>query len=261
VVLAEHLDIRELATVAEFDSVVSMFCKVWSANTPVDLINASTLRALSMSDNYVVGAYLDGEMVGGTIAWRGKDHVHSHLTGVLPGLQGQGLGGALKAHQLQWALERDLPTIRWTYDPLVRRNAHFNLWKLGATVLAFEENLYGRLEDGINDGEDTDRLVVEWTDGLSKTKPHEPPAAELLGRDIPTGFESRVADELRASLLSEDGKVLLVATPEDIEDMRLLEHKRALLWRIAVREAFRWADANDFRVTGITSDGWYVLRP
>jgi predicted GNAT superfamily acetyltransferase len=261
VVLTEQLDIHELTTVAEFDAAVSLFCKVWSADTAVDLINGSMLRALSMSDNYVVGAYLDGELVGGAVAWRGNEHIHSHLMGVLPDVQGKGFGGVLKDHQLTWARQRDFHKIRWTFDPLVRRNAHFNLWKLGATVLSFEPNLYGSLEDGINDGEETDRLFVEWTDGKSQTKPHEPPAAELLGRSIPSDFESRAVDVGDASLRSDDGSVLLVATPEDIEGMRVLDHKRALLWRIAVRAAFDWASANHYRVTGFTSDGWYVLRP
>jgi predicted GNAT superfamily acetyltransferase len=260
------LDIRELTTVAEFDAAVTMFCKVWSADSAVDLVNASTLRAWSMSDNYVVGAYLDGELVGGAVAFRGDKHIHSHLMGVLPGLQGRGFGGMLKEHQLRWARQRDFHTIRWTFDPLVRRNAHFNLWKLGATVLSYEKNLYGSLHDGINDGEETDRLLLEWTDGESGTCPHPPSAAELLGKPVPPDFENRIVDEADAALRPEDDdsedddSVMLVATPVDIEGMRVTDHKRALQWRTAVRNAFDRARAANYQVVGFTADGWYVLR-
>lgn len=254
------LVIRELTTVAEFDAAVTMFCKVWSADSAVDLVNASTLRAWSMSDNYVVGAYLDGELIGGAVAFRGDKHIHSHLMGVLPGLQGRGFGGQLKEHQLRWARQRNFHTIRWTFDPLVRRNAHFNLWKLGATVLSYEKNLYGSLQDGINDGEETDRLVLEWTDGESGARPHAPSATELLDRPVPADFENRVVDEADAALRSDDGSIMLVATPDDIEGMRVTDHKRALRWRSAVRDAFDRARRANYQVVGFTADGWYVFR-
>jgi predicted GNAT superfamily acetyltransferase len=255
----EELRIRRLTTVEEFDAAVSLFCKVWAADTAVDLINASTLRALSMSDNYVVGAYLDEEMVGAAVAFRGDAHLHSHLMGVLPGLQGKGYGGQLKEHQLRWALSREFNTIRWTFDPLVRRNAHFNLWKLGATVLSYEKNLYGGLHDGINDGEETDRLVLEWTYGENGTSACAD-AADALGRPVPADFEKRVVDEADASLRSADGSIMLVATPPDIEGMRVTDHKRALQWRSAVRDAFDRAQAANFQIVGFTTDGWYVLK-
>ena len=254
------LVIRELTTVAEFDAAVTMFCKVWSADSAVDLVNASTLRAWSMSDNYVVGVYLGDELVGGAVAFRGDKHIHSHLMGVLPDLQGRGLGGMLKEHQLRWARQRDFHTIRWTFDPLVRRNAHFNLWKLGATVLSYEKNLYGSLQDGINDGEETDRLLLEWTDGESGIRPHPPSAAELLDRPVPADFENRVVDEAEAALRSDDGSIMLVATPEDIEGMRVTDHKSALQWRTAVRDAFERARKANYQVAGFTADGWYVFR-
>ena len=49
----------------------------------------------------------------------------------------------------------------WTADPLVRGNAFFNLVKLGATMVAYHENFYGLLEDGLNAG-DSDRVVLRW---------------------------------------------------------------------------------------------------
>lgn len=43
----------------------------------------------------------------------------------------RGLGYAVKQAQRGWAMERGARTMRWTFDPLVGRNARFNLVKLG----------------------------------------------------------------------------------------------------------------------------------
>ncbi|NEP08647.1 MAG: GNAT family N-acetyltransferase, partial [Okeania sp. SIO4D6] len=47
------------------------------------------------------------------------------MTGILPGVQHSGVGRAMKQHQRDWAIERGIPWITWTFDPLVRRNAWF----------------------------------------------------------------------------------------------------------------------------------------
>ena len=51
---------------------------------------------------------------------------------------------------------------RWTFDPLVARNAWFNLGKLGAVADRFGRAFYGEMADEINRGDRTDRLVVRW---------------------------------------------------------------------------------------------------
>ena len=83
--------------------------------------------------------------------------MHSHITGVLPGLQSQGLGRLLKQHQREWALAREVGHITWTFDPLVARNAHFNLRVLGARVTEYLVDHYGPMDDGVNRGDETDR--------------------------------------------------------------------------------------------------------
>ena len=66
-----------------------------------------------------------------------------------PSHQGTAVGFVLKQHQRSWALERDIDTIEWTFDPLVRRNAYFNLTKLGARLVGYVDNFYGKLHDGV----------------------------------------------------------------------------------------------------------------
>ena len=52
--------------------------------------------------------------------------------------------------------------IAWTYDPLIRRNAYFNLVKLGARPAEYLRNFYGAMDDAINGGTETDRMLVHW---------------------------------------------------------------------------------------------------
>ena len=60
------------------------------------------------------------------------------------------------------ALDQDIHVARWTYDPLVARNAWFNLGKLGAVADRFGRSFYGDMTDEINRGDRTDRLVIRW---------------------------------------------------------------------------------------------------
>ena len=50
----------------------------------------------------------------------------------------------------------------WTFDPLVRANARFNLVKLGAVAVAYLTDFYGEMQDGINAGDRSDRCAVKW---------------------------------------------------------------------------------------------------
>ena len=76
--------------------------------------------------------------------------------------QARGIGRALKAHQREWAFAREVGTITWTFDPLIARNAHFNLAVLGARVTDYLVDHYGDMGDAINSGDESDRLHVAW---------------------------------------------------------------------------------------------------
>ena len=161
------MEIKELEQMAEMQALAELFATIWGrpGEPPVD---ASTLRALSHSGNYVAGAHAQGRLVGGLIGWMGghppRDlHLHSHILGVLPDTETRGLGFALKQHQRTWCMERGVMSIMWTFDPLVRRNAYFNLNKLGADAVEYLENFYGAMNDGINTDDESDRFVIRWT--------------------------------------------------------------------------------------------------
>ena len=177
-------DIREPVTPAELAAVATTFEQVWGTTSPV--VETALLRAVQHAGGYVAAAYVDGRLVGGSFGFLASHHgepaLHSHLTGVLPTLQGTGAGRALKHHQRAWAAAHGLAWVTWTFDPLVRRNAHFNLRVLGATVDEYLVDFYGPLPDALNAGDESDRLLVVWPVGDA---PLPPPAAPTFSVDTP----------------------------------------------------------------------------
>lgn len=231
---APDIVIRDLATVEEVHTASAVLAEVWGGDRSG--MPPNLLQALAHSGNYAVGLW-DGErMVGASVAFFAAPaarSMHSHITGVLPGLQSQGLGRLLKQHQREWALAREVGHITWTFDPLVARNAHFNLRVLGARVTEYLVDHYGPMDDGVNRGDETDRIMVSWALAA-------PPAS--------TPEASRV--------------VASVAIPRDIEAMRRDSTPDAAAWRTRVREGLL-AGLNDGLTIGGFDDelGYLLVRP
>ncbi len=254
------LRVVELHEVAAHESAVALLCGVWGVDSAQDLVNVPLLRALAHSGNYVTGAYAGDRLVGAAVAFFGHRHLHSHITGVDRAAQAKGVGYALKQHQRGWTLQHGLTRVCWTFDPLVRRNAYFNLHKLGATATAYLPDFYGALKDGINVGDASDRLYVDWRlDSPAATaaawgSPGTPAPADLHVLLDCAGEEPVVADPPPGA------GGLLVAVPEDIESLRQRDAGLAGRWRYAVRGALVGAFEQGYRIAGVTSDGWYLLE-
>ncbi|RZS43436.1 putative GNAT superfamily acetyltransferase [Herbihabitans rhizosphaerae] len=253
----------ELTEAGSHHELTALYATVWGTDAATQLIDSGLLRALAYTGNYVAGAYVGAEMVGGTVAFHTENGgLHSHITGVLPNARGHGVGRALKLHQREWALRRNIGVIGWTFDPLVRRNAYFNLHGLGATATAYLPDFYGAMSDDVNAGAPTDRLAVEWRLASPRVEqacagradePRRPAEAFLLvdrDGDEPVAAQHRWAD----------GAVVLVAVPPDIESLRARAPATAMLWRTLVREALVSTVDNGYAITAMTRDGWYVLE-
>ena len=235
--------IRELTEVAELAAVARLFESIWGREPATKEL----LRALAVTGNYVSGAFDGDELLGGCFGFLGEDGLHSHVAGVA--VPGRGIGLALKRHQRAWALDRGLKTISWTFDPLVRRNAHFNLTKLGARPVAYLPDFYGVMPDGINGAGATDRLMVHW---------------DLVDRPVwtvPDGGELAlsVGDKGEPVRGESDAPVLLVAVPPDIEALRRTDPALASEWRSATREVLQGLMSADASIVGFDRAGRYVI--
>ena len=218
-----------------------LLAEVWGERNS---ISVDVIVAVVHSGGYASLATRDltgkREVVGGSLALVGRhdNKLHSHVTGVKGDIRNSGVGSALKEHQWNWAKENNFAAISWTFDPLVRRNACFNLVTLGAKVVSYHRDFYGELDDAINSGDSTDRLVVERQVANCNVAPR--------GKVV----------------VGEDGDVL-IETPQDIvalrqsnssDDQALVHNLRA-----TQRKNFEAAFAAAKFVRGFTSDGTYVL--
>lgn len=261
------LRIVELHDLAEHQTAAELFCRIWRADSPDSMIGAGMIRALAHAGNYVVGAYDGPAMVAATVAFLGADHLHSHITGVDPARQRGGVGYALKQHQRDWALARGITKVCWTFDPLVRRNAHFNLHKLGAAVTEYLPDFYGPMTDGINTGDASDRLYITWS--LSSPRADAAARGEVAEVDVAAvraGGAAVPLDRARQrpvpgrDAIPVDGRPVLVAVPIDIEALRAADRTLAMTWRYAVRDALTATLAAGYRITGMARDGFYLLE-
>ena len=118
----------------------------------------------------VLGAFEEEQLVGFVFGFPGletlPDGPHpkhcSHMLGVLDSHRDSGLGFALKRAQWQMVRHQGLDHVTWTYDPLLSRNAHLNIAKLGAVCNTYLRSQYGDMRDGLNAGLPSDRFQVDW---------------------------------------------------------------------------------------------------
>jgi predicted GNAT superfamily acetyltransferase len=191
--------------------------------------------------------------------------LHSHVVAVLQASRGSHVGWALKLHQRAWAMERGLETISWTFDPLVRRNAWFNLVKLGARPTAFAVNFYGAIADVVNAGDETDRFVLNWRLRSKRVvtacdgAPSAEAVADMLANGVPRLLETGPGDIPVRENVRRGAHLSLVQVPSDIESIRMADPGLAMRWRRDLRGVFTDASDQGLNVIGMGPGGWYVL--
>ncbi|MCS7475652.1 GNAT family N-acetyltransferase [Umezawaea endophytica] len=258
--------VRDVTEMAELEAVYRLFDGIWRPSPDNPPVTTAMLRALSKAGNYVSGAYDGPALVGACVGFLGAPAgrvLHSHVAGVASSALGRHVGFALKLHQRAWAMDRGMGEVEWTFDPLVARNAHFNITKLGALPAEYLANFYGDMTDGINGGDDTDRILLRWDLGSAavvdacagRPRPGDAEAERSRGAVVALGRSPHGAP-VPGSL---EGGTLLVAVPRDVEALRAADPGAAKEWRVAVREVLGAALAGGARVTGFDRAGWYVV--
>ncbi|NGO13149.1 hypothetical protein G5C60_37535 [Streptomyces sp. HC44] len=245
--------------VSEADACVDasrLLARVFGTSYDASPVQHDVLRSLAHAGGCVIGAYRDGRLVGTAACVAGAPHstdLYSLIAGVDADVTGGGIGYALKLAQRAWGLDRGATTMRWTFDPLLRRNAYFNLTRLGAVASAYIPDFYAPLNDAVNRNDLTDRLVARWT--LDRPVGARPPAEE------PADARTILRPVEGLPVLGEpDGEaVLKLWVPRDAEALRGTSPDRARRWRHAVREAFTAAVDQGYTARGMTRDGWYLL--
>jgi predicted GNAT superfamily acetyltransferase len=179
----------------------------------------------------------------------------SDMLAVRPEARGHHLGEQLKDHQRAHCRALGIETILWTYDPLVARNAHLNLSRMGARVDEFVVAMYGEGTNSPLQGNmPTDRFIVSWAVDPARVAPALGPLPDVLplvvdddAKELPLVAEPRVG----------------VRVPHDITRLAAQDLAAAKRWRAATRRAFSHYLTAGYRVAGFTahpSGGTYLLE-
>jgi predicted GNAT superfamily acetyltransferase len=250
--MGEEVQVRALASVGDMEAASALIDRIWGEER---IVVPALLRALSGHGNPVYGAWLGEEMVGAQVGFMGITEegpvLHSHITGVAPGREHRGIGRVLKLAQREWCLEHEVDVVTWTFDPMIARNAYFNLVKLGGVGVEFHRDYYGEMADTINVGERSDRLEVRWelsSQRVSRAlqgEPSSPP--DRHGRVI---LQERDRRPVRSEPTWGDEDHVIVGIPSDYLGIREQDRGLAHAWRDAVADVLGEAFERGYLATG-----------
>jgi len=234
--------IRVLETAAEMKECEAVQIATWEMTDAAESVPVHQLLTAVKYGGLVLGAYDGDRMVGLSYSFvglhAGRPIWCSHMLAVLPGYRRQGTGLQLKLEQRRIALERGITTIHWTYDPLELVNGTLNISRLGGIARTYLRDLYGSMQDGLNAGLPSDRLVVEWE--LDSERVRQAVAGEVA--PVPEGEE------------------LPIPVLPNFREIRRKSPGEALQWRLALREALEGAFRAGFTLTGVEGYQYILTR-
>lgn len=205
----EEIQIRECTSIEEFDSCVSLQREAFGL-PDLEISPRRHLIVSRQAGGWTLAAFAGSRMIGFVhhlAAVRPNNEIfgYSHMMAVARDYQNKGIGARLKWAQRERALAEGRTFIKWTWDPMQARNAHFNLNRLGVTVNSYVDNFYGTdyFADPTQAAENrpglqSDRLFARWdlnsprvvALGSGATPPvQEKPVASVA---IPTDWSSLV---------------------------------------------------------------------
>jgi predicted GNAT superfamily acetyltransferase len=163
--------IRECTTVEEYDACV-LLQKVVFGHSDAENSPRRHFIVTKRAGGWTLGAFVEDELVGFVhqmVAVRGREIIgYSHMMAVAAAYQNKGVGARLKWAQRERALAEGTSFITWTWDPMMARNAHFNINRLGVTARSYGVNFYGTdyhatgKGPGAGGGIASDRLFADW---------------------------------------------------------------------------------------------------
>ncbi len=165
--MSKRVEISRLESLEDLEACSDLQQGIWGFEDR-EIVPVNELLAISKSGGIVLGAWntKKEELVGFVFGMLGRqdgDLIHvSRMMGVIPDFRESDVAYRLKYEQRREVLEQDLDLITWTFDPLLSVNAYFNIEKLGAEVVSYQEAVYGESTSWMNQGWDPDRFVLHW---------------------------------------------------------------------------------------------------
>jgi predicted GNAT superfamily acetyltransferase len=238
-----EITVRDCTTMEEYDRCIELQREAF-ALPDLEISPRRHLIVTRRAGGWTLGAFAGAELVGFVhhlIAVRGNDEIigYSHMMAVAKDYQNRGVGALLKWAQRERALFEGRKFIKWTWDPMQARNAHFNLNRLGVTVRSYGVNFYGTdyitlphetKEQSVH--LDSDRLFADW---------------QLDSRRVAHLAEGRTQEP-------DSAPAATIEIPPDWSNLISLDAKRARLEQLRVRKEFEQAFASGLVCTGFERD-------
>lgn len=258
-----EIEIRPVRTREEYDACFDLQRNTWGHSFS-EVVPVSMMQITAKMGGVVTGAFdpagqLVGLVYGVTGVRRGELAHWSHMLAVRPEVRNQGIGRRLKFAQRAELRAAGVATMYWTFDPLVARNAHLNLNRLGATVDEFVPDMYGDSDSELHQL-GTDRFIVKWDlrGGAGEARQvwvagSAPGRCEPCAVVRPGGGEPKLKDDV---------KVVEVLIPMDIETVEARCFDEAVGWRQSTRHAFSRLLTGPYDVTQFIAGeehGRYVI--
>src|SRR5438477_12269518 len=197
------VEIREVSSIEEYDACIRLQREAFGL-PDLEISPRRHLIVSRMAGGWTLGAFIEGKLMGFVhhMAAAHGDYIvgYSHMMAVAAEYQNKGVGAQLKWAQRERARAEGRDFIKWTFEPMRARNAHFNLNRLGVVVREYAVNFYGTdyvtnpMEKAAGlSGMDSDRLFANWelnsprVQALAERKEYEPGAAERT-IEIPGDF-------------------------------------------------------------------------
>jgi chorismate synthase len=267
---AQRLDIRALASQADYQACVALQYETWGRGFR-DAVPASVLHISQRLGGVAVGAFDGDRLLGFVFGITGVERgtvVHwSDMLAVRPEARNHHIGRQLKEFQRAHCGRVGAKWIYWTYDPLVARNAHLNFNVFGVRVVEYVPDMYGHdTGSDLHRGIGTDRFIVAW-DVDEQALRQRRSAIEAAREDHQYADAPLLGDPDHPAPLPARASRLRIAAPADLAELLRTDVDSAIRWRRATREALQGALAQGFVVHGFRAGeqgaaGQYLLaRP
>jgi predicted GNAT superfamily acetyltransferase len=281
--------IVRLESIRDFRQCELLQVSIWGAD-PIEVTPADVLITVHRHGGLVLGAYDSAqEMIGflfGFPGITGADNPSagsagrlqhcSHALGVVPEWQGKGVGFRLKLAQREWLVHQGIELVTWTYDPLELGNAVLNIGKLGAVCRCYLRDLYGAMPDALNAGIPSDRFEVAWWINSPRVRARLQTGwvrlsfGELVEKGVPIVNRATARADARpgpGDFVMPDADRALVEFPSGVQAIKSIDGKRAMSWRLSVREAMEALFEREYEVDDVVAENesavlrsYYLLR-
>ncbi|GAC1397970.1 MAG: hypothetical protein NVSMB56_12970 [Pyrinomonadaceae bacterium] len=213
------LSIRECVTIEEFDACVRLQREAFGL-PDLEISPRRHLIVARAAGGWVLGAFIENELVGfvlNQVAMRNNNEImgYSHMMAVSKSHQNRGIGAKLKWAQRARVMSEGRAFVKWTWDPLQARNAHFNINRLGVVVRAYASNFYGTDYSPLPDATgnihhiDSDRLFAEWelnsprVEAVAAGRTDATYGAPVIKILIPSNWNALIRDDPHAARIEQ----------------------------------------------------------